>query len=87
MLANPAKRAKAIETDRQRLLMAKALKTDRMNEVPVFGPPQFQDLSPVMNVREIEERMAERPSFLSQFHGLLVILHGIVQLAPPSSVR
>jgi sugar phosphate isomerase/epimerase len=54
---DPAKRAKAIETDRQRLLMAKALKTERMNEVPVFGPPQFQDLSPVMNVREIEERL------------------------------
>ena len=54
---DPAKRAKAIETDRQRLVLAKALNAKYMNEVPVFGAPKFQDLSPVMNVREIEERL------------------------------
>lgn len=54
---DPAKRAKAIELDRQRLQMAKVLKAEFMNEVPVFGAPLFQDLSPVMNVREIEEKL------------------------------
>src|ERR1039457_343085 len=36
---DPAKRAKAIELDRQRLQMAKVLKAEFMNEVPVFGAP------------------------------------------------
>jgi sugar phosphate isomerase/epimerase len=51
------KRAKAIETDRRRLEMAKALKADCLIEVPVFGPNRFPDLSPLMNAREIEERL------------------------------
>jgi sugar phosphate isomerase/epimerase len=51
------KRAKAIETDRARLQMAQALKADCVIEVPVFGPNRFQDLSPVMNAREAEERL------------------------------
>ena len=50
-------RAKAIETDRRRLEMAKTLKADCLIEVPVFGPNRFPDLSPVMNSREVEERL------------------------------
>jgi sugar phosphate isomerase/epimerase len=44
------KRAKAIDTDRQRLEMAKTLKADCMIEVPVFGPNKFPD-------REVEEKL------------------------------
>jgi sugar phosphate isomerase/epimerase len=51
------KRAQAIETDRQRLQVAKALNASCMIEVPVFGPNHFPDLSPVMNAREVEERL------------------------------
>ena len=51
------KRAQAIETDRQRLQLAKALKADCVIEVPTFGPNHFPDLSPVMNAREVEERL------------------------------
>ena len=51
------KRAEAVETDRQRLQVAKALKADCMIEVPTFGPNHFPDLSPVMNAREVEERV------------------------------
>lgn len=54
---DPEKRAKAIDTDRRRLQMAKDLKADFVIEVPTFGPNRFQDLSPVMNAREVEERL------------------------------
>jgi sugar phosphate isomerase/epimerase len=54
---DPAKRAEAIATDRQRLQLAKDLKADCMIEVPVFGPNQYPDLSPLMNSRETEERL------------------------------
>ena len=54
---DPAKRAEAIATDRQRLQLAKDLKADCLIEVPVFGPSQYPDLSPLMNPREIEERL------------------------------
>lgn len=54
---DPAKRAAAIETDRQRLQLAKVLRADCVIEVPVFGPNKYPDLSPVMNQREIEERL------------------------------
>lgn len=54
---DPAKRAEAIATDRQRLQLAKDLRADCVIEVPVFGPTQYPDLSPVMNPREIEERL------------------------------
>lgn len=54
---DPVKRAEGIATDRQRLQLAKALKADCMIEVPVFGPNLYPDLSPVMNSREIEERL------------------------------
>jgi sugar phosphate isomerase/epimerase len=52
-----AKRAQAIELDRRRLQMARDLKADCLIEVPTFGPNRFQDLSPVMNAREVEERL------------------------------
>ena len=51
------KRAQAVETDRQRLQVAKTLKADCLIEVPTFGPNRFPDLSPVMNAREVEERL------------------------------
>jgi hypothetical protein len=54
---DPEKRAKAIETDRRRLELAKALEAECLIEVPTFGPNRFQDLSPIMNPREIEERL------------------------------
>ena len=54
---DPVKRAQAIELDRRRLVMARELKADCLIEVPTFGPNKFQDLSPVMNAREVEERL------------------------------
>jgi len=54
---DPQKRAQAIETDRRRLELAGALHADCLIEVPTFGPNRFQDLSPLMNAREIEERL------------------------------
>jgi sugar phosphate isomerase/epimerase len=54
---DPEKRAKAVETDRRRLRMAKELRADCLIEVPTFGPNRFPDLSPLMNAREIEERL------------------------------
>jgi sugar phosphate isomerase/epimerase len=54
---DPEKRAKAIDTDRHRLALAKALDAECLIEVPTFGPNRFQDLSPLMNAREIEERL------------------------------
>jgi len=54
---DPKVRAQAIELDRQRLEMAKALGASGVIEVPVFGPNRFQDLSPVMTPREIEDRL------------------------------
>jgi sugar phosphate isomerase/epimerase len=54
---DPRKRAEAIEIDRRRLEMAKQLRADAIIEVPVFGPNQFQDLSPVMTPREIEDKL------------------------------
>jgi sugar phosphate isomerase/epimerase len=54
---DPSKRAQAIELDRRRLQMARELKADCLIEVPTFGANRFQDLSPVMNAREVEERL------------------------------
>ncbi len=54
---DPAKRAQGVETDRRRLQMAKQLGADCVIEVPVFGPNRFQDLSPLMTSREIEEKL------------------------------
>jgi sugar phosphate isomerase/epimerase len=50
-------RAQAVEVDRSRLVMAKALGASAVIEVPAFGPTRFQDLSPIMTPREIEERL------------------------------
>ncbi len=54
---DPEKRAKAVETDRNRLHLAKELKAEYLIEVPTFGPNRFPDLSPLMNAREIEEKL------------------------------
>jgi sugar phosphate isomerase/epimerase len=54
---DPAVRAQAVELDRQRLELARALGAPDMIEVPVFGPNKFQDLSPLMTAREVEERL------------------------------
>ena len=54
---DPAKRAHGVELDRRRLQMAKELGADCVIEVPVFGPNRFQDISPLMTPREIEEKL------------------------------
>jgi D-psicose/D-tagatose/L-ribulose 3-epimerase len=54
---DPRVRAQAVELDRQRLQVAKALKADCMIEVPTFGACKFPDLSPVMTAREVEDRL------------------------------
>ena len=54
---DPAVRAQAVETDRQRLEMARILGASDVLEVPTFGPNRFQDISPLMTPREIEERL------------------------------
>jgi sugar phosphate isomerase/epimerase len=54
---DPLVRAHGVETDRARLELAHALGADDMIEVPVFGPNKFQDLSPIMTAREVEERL------------------------------
>lgn len=54
---DPQKRAQAVELDRRRLQMAKDLQANCLIEVPTFGPNRFQDLSPLMNAREVEERL------------------------------
>jgi len=67
---DPAVRAQAVETDRKRLEMAKALGAVGVIEVPTFGPNRFQDLSPVMTPREIEDRL---------------LIAGLKQLAPDTA--
>jgi len=54
---DPLVRAQAVELDRQRLELARTLGATDMIEVPVFGPNKFQDLSPFMTAREVEERL------------------------------
>jgi sugar phosphate isomerase/epimerase len=54
---DPLVRANGVETDRERLALAHALGANDMIEVPVFGPNKFQDLSPIMTAREVEERL------------------------------
>ena len=54
---DPQVRAQAVELDRKRLEMARALGANDIIEVPVFGPNKFQDLSPVMTARQVEERL------------------------------
>lgn len=64
---DPKARAQAIELDRRRLEMAKALGADGVIEVPIFGANPFQDISPIMTPREIENRL---------------LIAGLKQLAP-----
>jgi len=54
---DPQVRAQAVETDRQRLEMARTLGASDVIEVPVFGPNKFQDLSPLMTPQEIKEQL------------------------------
>lgn len=54
---DPLTRAHAVDVDRQRLELARALGANNIIEVPVFGPNKFQDLSPLMTAREVEERL------------------------------
>jgi len=54
---DPRKRAEAVEIDRRRLRMARTLGADCVIEVPTFGPTRFQDLSPVMTPREVEDKL------------------------------
>jgi sugar phosphate isomerase/epimerase len=54
---DPQVRAQGVELDRQRLEMARALGANDIIEVPTFGPNKFQDISPIMTPREIEERL------------------------------
>jgi sugar phosphate isomerase/epimerase len=54
---DPKKRAEGVELDRRRLQMAKELGADCMIEVPVFGANKFQDISPLMTAREVEEKL------------------------------
>lgn len=54
---DPQVRAQAVETDRKRLEVAQALGASALIEVPTFGPCKFQDLSPIMTPREIEDRL------------------------------
>jgi sugar phosphate isomerase/epimerase len=54
---DPQARAQAVETDRKRLEMARTLGANDVLEVPTFGPNRFQDISPIMTPREIEERL------------------------------
>src|SRR5215472_4779064 len=54
---DPQVRAQAVETDRKRLEVAQALGASALIEVPTFGPTKFQDLSPIMTPREIEDRL------------------------------
>lgn len=64
---DPKVRAQGVELDRQRLEMARTLGATDIIEVPVFGPNKFQDISPLMTPREIEERL---------------LVSGLKQLAP-----
>jgi sugar phosphate isomerase/epimerase len=54
---DPLVRAQAVELDRRRLELARTLGANNIIEVPVFGPNKFQDLSPLMTAREVEERL------------------------------
>ena len=54
---DPKARAEAVETDRRRLEVAQALGASALIEVPTFGPNKFQDLSPIMTAREVEDRL------------------------------
>ena len=54
---DPRKRMEAVDLDMRRLRMARELRADCVIEVPVFGPNQFTDITPVMSPREVEDRL------------------------------
>jgi sugar phosphate isomerase/epimerase len=54
---DPQKRAEGVDLDRRRLRMAQDLGADCVIEVPVFGANKFQDISPLMTAREVEEKL------------------------------
>ena len=54
---DPQKRAEGVDLDRRRLRMARELGASCVIEVPVFGPNKFQDISPLMTAREVEEKL------------------------------
>ena len=54
---DPQQRAEGVELDRRRLRMAKELRAGCVIEVPVFGANKFQDISPLMTAREVEEKL------------------------------
>jgi sugar phosphate isomerase/epimerase len=54
---NIGARRDAIELDKKRLDMAAKLNASGVIEVPVFGPPQFPDISPIMTIYELERRL------------------------------
>ena len=54
---DPLVRAQGVELDRKRLVLARTLGATDIIEVPVFGPNKFQDLSPIMTARQVEEQL------------------------------
>ncbi len=54
---DPRKRVEAVDLDRRRLGMARELGADCVIEVPVFGPNQFTDITPVLTPREVEDQL------------------------------
>lgn len=54
---DPLIRAQSVDLARKRLDMARVLGAADMIEVPVFGPNKYQDLSPLMTAREVEEKL------------------------------
>lgn len=54
---DPQRRAEGVELDRLRLRMAQELGAGCVIEVPVFGANKFQDISPLMTAREVEEKL------------------------------
>jgi sugar phosphate isomerase/epimerase len=73
---DPLVRAQAVELDRKRLEMARTLGASDIIEVPVFGPNKFQDLSPIMTAREVEEHVlvAELKELIPDVHNTSVNL-------------
>ena len=58
-LLSPNKQARkeAVELDKKRLTMAAKLGASGVIEVPVFGSPQFPDVSPVMSIYHLEKQL------------------------------
>jgi sugar phosphate isomerase/epimerase len=54
---DPEKRREAVETDRRQLEKARRLGAVGVIEVPVFHENKFQDLSPIMTAKEVEEKL------------------------------